>query len=189
MLRRLLIALLIAAPALALIVWLVAAQLPRWTAPQPGWFAANTPGVCAAVASLRLYQGVRADASGSSSDAARAAASKIAADYYDASAQAVSNPLAVQAALPGHNRQTVYLVTIGLSDSKAAVIYLDAANGNPLALITANDDSAARCKFDVRAALVAAAKSPPVPLLIAYGLLIIIAFVARLIWTRRGRHR
>lgn len=186
--RRLLTAIIMLIPALALIVWLVAAQLPRWTAPQPNWFSGDPPGVCAAVESLKLYQGVRTDANGISSDEARAAAAHIAADHYGVSAQTVSDPLAVQATLPGQPPQTVYLITVGLSDGKAAVIYLDAADGKPLALITAVA-SAARCNFDVRAALVAAAKSPPVPLLITYVGFVVVALVARLLWTRRGRHR
>ncbi|MFN8448133.1 MAG: hypothetical protein U0521_05985 [Anaerolineae bacterium] len=97
--RRLLILLL---PALALVVWLVAAQLPRWTAPVPGWFAPGTPGVCAAVRSLALYDARRVDpASGLGREAAQSAAEQVAADHYDAAPLGVSEPLAVEASLPG----------------------------------------------------------------------------------------
>ena len=179
---RLLRVCLLLVPALALIGWLVAAQLPRWTAPSADWFAPDTPGVCAAVESLKLYQAARADAGGIGSDTARADASKVAADHYDAPALAVGDPLAVRASLPGDPPRALYVVTVRLSSSAPeddAVIYLDAASGDPLALITASDDPAATCAFDLRAALVAAAKSPPVPLLIGYGVIVAAALIVR----------
>lgn len=176
---------LLVVPALGLIVWLVAAQLPRWLAPQPGWFEPDTPGVCAAVASLKLYDGVRADpADGIGLAAARERAEQVAAlyydaGYYDASVLSVGMPLAVQVRLSGESRQAVYLVTVhlgGQPDSSASrldtdsVIILDAASGDPLRVITATQGStgAADCPFDVRAALVTAIKSPPSLLLAAY---------------------
>ena len=190
--RRLLIVLAVALPALALIVWLVLAQLPRWTAPQPGWFAADTPGVCAAVESLKLYQAVRAEPGGIGSEAAKTDAAKVVVDHYDASALAVSDATAFQATLPGSPQRAVYVVTVRLTDSapeKDAVIYLDVATGDPLALITAVDDPALNCNFDVRAALVAAAKSPPVLLLIAYFVIVAGALVARGLFNAKGRLR
>lgn len=185
--RRLLILLL---PALALVVWLVAAQLPRWTAPAPGWFAPGTPGVCAAVRSLALYDARRVDsADGLGREAAQANAERVAADHYDAAPLAVSAPLAVEVSLPGAPRRVYLVVTVRLSDvvpEKAAVIYLD-ADGEPRALITATDDPAATCDFDVRAALLAAVKAPPLILLIAYVVLVAGAALVRR--AARGRLR
>lgn len=189
MLRRLLILL----PALALIIWLVVAQLPLWTAPQAGWFAPETPGVCAAVSSLRLYAARRVDPGGGiGRDAAQSAAEQVIAAHYDVTPLTVSEPLAVEAALPGDDRRVYTVVTVRLSNAvttdsdanTAAVIYLDAA-GEPAALITAVDDPAAACDFDVRAALVDAVKSPPLLLLAAYVVIVVGVLLVR--WfLRRG---
>lgn len=184
--------LLLAIPPLVLIAWLVAAQLPRWTAPQPGWFAdgTNTPGVCAAVNSLALYGASRGDPNaGIGQDAAKADAAQVVSEHYDTSAPDVGAPLAVQAALPNTERRAYYLVTALLNDSApptAAVIYLDAATGDPRILITATEDPAASCDFDVKAALLAVLRSPPPILLAAYGLIVAATLAVRA-W--RGRHR
>lgn len=162
-------------PAAVLIIWLISAQLPRWTAPQPGWFVSDTPGVCAAVASLTLYDATRGssgDAIGS--EAARSRAAQVAAEYTGAEPLAVSEPLAVTATLPGDQRRAVYVVTVELAAAAPletdAVIYLDAARGDPLRVIaaTAAADGAAACAFDLRGAVVAAVKSPPLILLVIY---------------------
>lgn len=190
MLRRLLILL----PALALIVWLVAAQLPLWTAPQPDWFAPGTPGVCAAVESLTLYSARRVDSAGIGREAAQAAAGQVIAAHYGMPPLVVSEPLAVEAALPGSDRRAYAVVTALLSDdappgsgaNTAAVIYLDAA-GEPRALLTTVDDSAASCDFDVRAAVVDAVKSPPLLLLAAYGLALVGLWLVRGFAGRRLR--
>ncbi|MCC6803477.1 MAG: hypothetical protein IT319_11385 [Anaerolineae bacterium] len=190
MLRRLLILL----PALALIVWLVAAQLPLWTAPQPDWFAPGTPGVCAAVESLRLYAARRVDSVGIGREAAQAAAAQMIAAHYGVPPLVVSEPLAVEAALPGDARRAYAVVAALLSDaapsgsdaSTAAVIYLD-ATGEPRALITTVDDPAAACDFDVRAALVDAVKSPPLLLLAAYVAIVVGLLLVH--WFSRRRLR
>ena len=191
--RRLIIWLVI--PAAVLIVLLITAQLPRWTAPQPGWFGADTPGVCAAVASLTLYDAVRGGASGIGSEAARDRAVQVAADYVDAEALTVSDPLEVEATLPGDERRAVYVVTVGLATDStlatAAVIYLDAASGDPLSLIAATEqaDGATACAFDLRGALIAAVKSPPLLLLVAYTLGAAGLLAARWILKARGTLR
>jgi hypothetical protein len=180
---------LLAIPALALIAWLVAAQLPRWTAPQPGWFAADTPGVCAAVSSLVLYGAARTSVGGIAPETAKTAAAKLVSDHYGISPLTIGEPLAVQATLPNQERQTYYVVTAALSNDappKAAVIYLDAATDDPRALITATEDPALNCAFNVRAALLAALRSPPPILLAAYLLIAAGALAARAL---RGRHR
>ncbi len=191
--RRFVILLII--PAAALIVWLISAQLPRWTAPQPGWFAPNTAGVCAAVASLTLYDAARGGESGIGSEAARERAAQVAADYTDAAPLTVSDPLAVEATLPGADRRAVYVVTVGLAKDltleTAAVIYLDAASGDPLSLIAATEpaDGATACAFDLRGALIAALKSPPLLLLAVYTLGAAGLLVLRWILKARGTLR
>jgi hypothetical protein len=182
-------------PALALVVWLITAQLPLWTAPQPNWFAPGTFGACAAAQSLKLYGATRAEAAGIGRDAAQAKAAQVIAEYYDAPPLVVSEPLAVEAALPGRERRAYFVITVRLTDDSplgsranaAAVIYLDAETGEPHMLITAMDDAAEDCDFDLRAALVAAIKSPPLLLLVAYALTAAVVLFARRI--RKGRHR
>lgn len=180
-------------PALALIVWLVATQLPLWTAPQPDWFAAATPGVCAAVRSLVLSDAARSDPNaGIGAAAAQSAAAQVVSEHYGITALEVGAPLAVQAVLPGTDRRAYFVVTARLSDDtlpKAAVIYLDAASGELRALFTTPDDPAQNCAFDVRGALLAALRSPPLLLLVVYvlaagGVLVGVLVVQRL----RGRH-
>ena len=179
-------ALLLILPALALIVWGVAAQLPRWTAPQPNWFAAGTPALCAAVDSLKLYQGQRGDGNGIGSAAAEEAATLAIREHYGASASDLSEPLAVQATLPGEARQAYYVVTAQLSDA-AAVIYVDAGSSDTRALITTPADETVNCEFDRRAALVAAVRSPPTILLGVYILLTAGALVARRLLQAKGK--
>ncbi len=197
-------------PAIVLIAWLIVAQLPRWTAPQPGWFApmpqgGTTPGVCAAVASLKLYSASRINpADGIGIEAARERANEIAAEHYSARVITVGTPLAVEAALSGSARQALYLVTLRLEAEASdetngsslrtdAVIYLDAVSGSPLRLITALEDStgeataeAKACAFDVRAALIAAIKSPPLLLLAAYILVTSGLLAVRGLFKARG---
>jgi hypothetical protein len=172
-------------PALALIGWLVAAQLPRWTAPYPYWFAPNTPGVCAAVASLTAAQATRGEPSGGiGRGEALTLAQQIAAEHYDPPPNQFSDPLGVYAALPGDQRRPLYLVTAHLGDAPppgtavqaVALIYVDAASGDPVALITATNDATQSCDFDMGAALKAAVKSPPLLLLAVYTVALILWF-------------
>ncbi len=181
-------ALLLILPALALLVWGVTAQLPRWTAPQPDWFTAGAPGVCAAVDSLRLYQGQRSNpAQGIGRAAAEEAAARAITEHYDSPAPTLSEPLAVQAMLPGTTRQAYYVVTAQLDDA-TAVIYIDAESGDTRALITSPEAESITCVFDTRAALVEAVRSPPAILLGAYILLTAGAlFARRLLQAKRKR--
>lgn len=198
--RRLLILLL---PALALIVWLVAAQLPLWTAPQTNWFAqgtpevSTTPGVCAAVESLTLYGGTRTNPAGIGREAAAARAAQVVTEYYDTAALTVSEPLAVDATVTDE-RRAYFVVTARLTDDEppgslantATVIYVDAETGEPAAVITALDDPAADCDLNLRETLVTALKSPPTLLLVAYGALAVIAAgVAAVRRNTRGQNR
>lgn len=194
--RRALIVLVLIVPALVLIGWLIAAQLPTWTAPQANWFAADTPGVCAAVDSLVLYHASRANVGGIGRDAAILDAAQVVTSHYDFGTAARpthrSEPLGVQATLPGDQARAYDVLTMALSDDalpKIAVIYLDAATGEPRALLTAIDDPARNCALDVKAALLAAVKSLPLILLAAYGVIVAGGLIVRLLLRRRGTHR
>jgi hypothetical protein len=195
-LRRALIALVLIVPALVLIGWLVSAQIPLWNVPQERWFSVSTPGICAAVDSLKLYDGQRADVGGIGRDAALADAAQVALKYYTspppAGAAFFLAVLGVEATLPAQQRQGYYVVVAPLSSSplpKAAVMYLDAQTGDVKALITAIDDESATCVFNWYPALLAAVKSPPLLLLVTYGVLVVAGLVARWLLKRRGDHR
>jgi hypothetical protein len=184
--RRLLVLLLL--PALALVVWALASQLPRWTAPQSNWFEPNTPAVCAAVDSLRLYSAQRSEPSESfGSDAARSSAEQIFAQHYDSPAITISEPLAVQASLPGTERGGYYVVTAQFDDA-AAVMLVDAQTGEARAIITTPLSETVTCDFDTRAALVAGVRSPPVLLFAAYVLLTAAVFVGWRLLQAKGKH-
>nr|AUN37558.1 hypothetical protein [uncultured bacterium] len=181
--RRALIAFVFVVPALALIGWLIATQLPRWTAPQANWFASapNTPGVCAAVESLVLYGATRADVGGIGEDAALDDAMLAVVGHYKVDSLNVlvrgMPVLGVQATLPGgQQRGEYYVVVVPLQNDalpKAAVIYIDAQTAEAQAVITAIVDPAANCDFDVKAALLAAVKTPPLIGLVAYSVIVL----------------
>lgn len=179
-------------PALALIVWGIAAQLPRWTAPQPNWFAAGTPGVCAAVELLKRYEALPGESpDGIGREAAQVRAAEIAAEHYNLPALSISEPLGVylkrESALPPAERLGFYIVTVRFN-AASAVISLDAESGEARALITTPETEFGNCDFDVRAALVAAARSAPTILLGAYVLLAAGALlVGRLVSTKGKR--
>ncbi len=186
--RRLIAASLIAIPALILLGWLIAVQLPVWTAPQPDWFAPDTPGVCAAVASLHTYNAVRANDTPTIAGAeAVEQAAALVERHYTQSAAAVSSPLLVRARFADGER-LAWLLTAQL-ETGAAVTYIDAQTGEPLALITALSPSPAQdCALNVRRALIDAVKSPPFLLLAGYLALLVVLFIVKQI-ARRARTR
>ncbi len=103
--------------------------------------------------------------------------------------------MAVTATLPGDERRAVYVVTVELTADSAletaAVIYLDATSGEPLRVIAATEpaDDSSGCDFDLRGAVVAAVKSPPLILLVAYTLGAALLVVARWLLKARGTLR
>lgn len=186
-LRRVFAASLIVLPALILLGWLIAAQFPIWTAPQPDWFAPDTPGVCAAVAALQTYNAVRAgDTPAVSSAEAVKRAAAVVERHYRQTAAAVSNPLLVRARFPDGER-LAWLLTAQL-ERGAAVTYIDAQTGEPLALITALSP-ANDCILNVRRALIDAVKSPPFLLLAGYIVLLVVLFAANQVVRRVRRPR
>ena len=175
---------------MALIAWLVVAQLPRWTSPQAGWFPAGTPGVCAAVASLTAYQAGRDGDGGIGRTAALENAQRTLTEHYDTLALAVSEPLPVQATLPDKVRQAYYVVTAQLNNAAlptVAILYLSADSGEIRSLITASDDPALDCSLDVRAALLAAVRSPALIGLAGYVGIMAVGLVVWVLlkWRRR----
>jgi hypothetical protein len=187
---RRLVALLLLLPALALIAWLVIEQRPRWTAPEASWFPPETPGTCAAVASLALYHAERIGQTGIGRDAALEAAQRALTDHYETLAVAVGQPQPVRATLLGQAPADYYVVTAQLNDAAlptVAILYLDAASGEPRALLTASNDPALDCSLDVRAALLAAARSPALIGLVAYVGVVVIGLVAWWLLKRRKK--
>jgi hypothetical protein len=184
--RSLTVPALLLLPALALVVWLVSAQLPLWTAPEPHWFAPGTPGVCAAVESLKLYEGQRSAASERGAQDARSIVGQLAANTYEGGALALSEPLIVQATLPGDERRTYSLVTAQLSGDAAAVVYVDAESGEARAVITTVENASVRCDFDLRGALITAVRSLPMMLLAAYAVLTVVGLIVWWLWHRKG---
>ena len=185
-LRRLAAASLISVPALILLGWLIAAQLPIWTAPQPDWFAPDTHGVCAAVAALRTYNAARAnDTPPVASVEAVRRADALFEQHYQQTATGLGDPLLVRARFPNAER-LAWLFTAGLSEDGAAVTYIDAQTGEPLALITALSP-ANECALNIRRALIDAVKSPPFLLLVGYIALLVVLFVVILLSRRLKR--
>lgn len=184
------IAFLIPLPALALIAWLVVSQLPRWTAPQADWFPPETPGACSAVASLAVYNAARIGQTGIGRDAALESAQRTLTEHYETLALDVGQPLPVRAALPGQPPAEYYVVTARLDDAPlptVAILYLDAASGEARALLTASDDPALDCSLDVRAALVAAVRSPALIGLAAYVGMVVGGLVVWWLLKRRAK--
>jgi hypothetical protein len=66
-------------------------------------------------------------------------------------------------------------------------MYLDAATGDVRALITAIDHFSTTCVFNWYPALLAAVKTPPLLLLVAYSVLVVVGLVAW--WLLKGRLR
>lgn len=171
-------------------VWLVSEQRPRWTAPQADWFPPETPGVCAAVASLAVYHAEQIGQTGIGRDAALQAAQRALTDHYETLAVAVGQPQPVRATLPGQAAAAYYVVTAQLNDAAlptVAVAYLDAGNGELRSLITTSDDPALDCSLDVRAALLAAARSPVLSGLVAYAGVVAVGLVAGWLLRRRKK--
>jgi hypothetical protein len=188
---RRVVALILPLPALALIAWLVVSQLPRWTAPQANWFPPDTPGACSAVSALTVYGAVRVGQTGIGRDAALQSAQRALTDYYDTLALNVGQPQPVRATLPGTSPADYYIVTAQLDDAPlptVAVLFLDAASGDPRSLITASDDPSLDCSLDVRAVVIAALRSPPLIGLVVYVGIVAIGLViwALFRWRRRA---
>lgn len=183
MTRRTLSLIVLALPAFVLAAWLVVSQIPRWGAPQSDWFPAGTPGVCAAVSSLTLYQGNRWAVAGIGPLAAQQAAAQVLEQHYGAPGTEISHPLAVQATLPGEPRQAYYVITARVGQA-GAVLYLRMGDGSVGTLITTPTADDTHCAFDLRAAAVAALRSTPLVLLIVYSSLAIVIVVVSFVHSR-----
>lgn len=193
MVRRVLPILVGLIPAVALIGWLVIAQLPAWRVPQPGWFAVGTPGVCTAVGSLRANQGLLTGEPPLDPASARVAAEEAVGAAVDAAGWVYGSPIAVQATFDGVKR-AAWLVTARVeseSIAPAALVYVDGETGQVLSLAVGLDDPAARCDFNYRRAIRDAVLSPPFLLLVGYtGLLIILGLAFGVMrWRERRAKR
>lgn len=180
-------------------------QFPILLAPQWWWISANNPdgapAACEAATSLSLYDGERVlfEQPAISSDQAKAAADDwIAAQYVmvDEDETPITSleyggPSLFRATLNGE-RRLVWLYTARLKTSHiagtpgmdmpgaAAIVYMDANTGEPLALLSAvgAGNAPAMCPFPLRDWAVVTVRSTPFLALAGYiGLLVVLGVV------------
>ncbi len=149
-------------PALALIGWYVVEQLPAWQI--PAWIQPSNPdaarGSCAALATMRTYGATFAsDSTVLSAADSRAKADALVSQQTDrppGSYADTRGPALVRATFPDVGQRLAWLNVAALDDpktdpnarlGKAAVIYLDAQTGDPLAFVVAAgvDDPLVAC--------------------------------------------
>ena len=136
---------LLALPIVFLIGWFVYEQLPLWTAPQPAWARhpdiVALPGGCEAASTLQTYNAVR-DASVTTSLTQQQAATRIASvvieQYPNAAFEVLLDAELVRGKF-GDESVAWWSVVQFEGDSAlshGAVIYISAATGEPIAVIT-----------------------------------------------------
>lgn len=177
-------------PVVILAAWLIASQLPTWSAPHSGWFASDVPGRCAAVASLRAHQGSLSPAPPLEETVLSAAKSAL-----DAAVSGInwvySNLFVVRATFGGEARSAWLMAARGESIGIApvAVVYLDADSLAVLDVAVGFDDPAASCDFNLRRAVRDAVLSPPFVILAGYTALLVVVGVGWLIIRRRSARK
>lgn len=185
MIRRLALSVAALLPAVILGGWLLAEQLPLWTAPRYWWITpADAPAACAAIGTLTTYSATRSNATPAVSAAeARSRAEKVLQWQYNLPVppERFSDPLLLSGTFNG-DRRLAWLITAAL-DVGGSVIYVDAATGDPLAVIAAVTPNAA-CPFDLRGALVNMARSRAFLLFAGYSGIVIGLLLRR--FRRRG---
>jgi hypothetical protein len=205
-LRRIFMIVFLSLPALLLAGWLLSEQLPILLSPQWWWISANSPigapAACEAASTLRLYNGERVlfEQPTVSSEDAKVTADRLIAEYYVGEDEAAVSPLEYggpslfRVSLDGE-RRLAWLYTAQIATSRvaglpgvampgaAAIIYVDASTGEPLALLSAAGagNAEAICPFPLRDWAVAAARSTPfiafavyTGLLLALGVLVVV---------------
>jgi len=202
--RRFFIIVLLFLPALILGGWLLSQQLPTLLAPQWWWISANhpngAPAACEAATSLRLYDGERVlfEQPAISADAAKIATDSLITEQYASADGEVITPVEYggpslfRATLDGQ-RRLVWVVTAQLETSHvagmpgtempgaAAIVYVDANTGEPLALLSAvgAGNAPAMCPFPLRDWAVVMVRSTPFLALAGYmGFLIVLGIAA-----------
>lgn len=148
--RRLLLSLILSLPALLLAGWFLYEQLPVLFPAAPVWLRPDhpdaVPGACEAVASLRAFNGTFENArTGIDAEGARLAADFVIAQTYDLPPGRYTAEQAtalVRARFPDAGERLAWLNVAPLDTGesrlgKAAIVYIDAQTGEPLALITA----------------------------------------------------
>nr|PZN50764.1 MAG: hypothetical protein DIU68_17695 [Chloroflexota bacterium] len=197
-----LIAALLFLPALLLAGWFVYEQAPIWFSGTPAWLDPKhpeaVPGACGALSALRVYRGrFVSETAALDAGAARERANRVAAEYYalpDGDYALDQGPALVRANFPQAGERLAWLALADLDAGdearfgKVAIMFLDAENGDLLALHTgmsASDPQAACGGGPVsRRALL----RQYLPLLLALGYVIVIAaggLAAR--WWRKRR--
>ncbi len=189
MIRRLAVIVALLIPAVILGAWLLSEQLPVWTAPQQWWITpADAPAACAAVGTLTAYGATRVNETPAvpPAEALNRAEKAIQWQYQlPAPPERFSDPLLVRGRFNAEQR-TAWLITAAL-DVGGSIVYLDAATGDPLAVIAAVSPNAT-CAFDLRGVLVDMARSRAFLLFAGYVGVLIIGGVALLI-SRQIRKR
>lgn len=212
--RRILVILLFSLPLLVLAGWLFSRQAPVLLGPQWWWLSASgtsgAPAACEAAASLQRYGGQRVlfqQPAIASQDALARAQAAIADHYQLADGAPVTiletgGPSLFSAVFAGE-RRLVWLVSARIATSQiadlpgtdmpgaAALVYVDAATGEPLALLSAvgAGQAAVMCPFPLRDWAVATVRSTPFLLLAGYaGLLVVLGLGIGLRGLWRKRH-
>lgn len=183
----------ISLPAFLLAGWFVLNLWTAWTTPDPQWLTladdAHAAGVCEAVQSLRAYRAERIAAAGDGWLSA-AEARKLAERALHRHAPDFSAPIAGTAlfriTLPDGAARPAWLALTALElepTDKAALVYIDAETGAPLALITSLNvgEPAAVCGYDPNGARIRLW----LPLVLLAGYLLVIGAVALI---RRPKH-
>jgi hypothetical protein len=149
--RRSLTFILLSLPALVLLGWFIVEQSPIWFPAEPRWLQVTSgeavPGACEALASLRAFGGrfsPDTNAAVSANDA-RTAADEVVAQTYNLPAGRYTReaPALVRATFRDVGERLAWLNVANLdsgSDArlgKASIVYIDAATGEALSLITA----------------------------------------------------
>lgn len=178
-------------PLVALAAWLVAEQLPTWSAPHSGWFSEAMPGRCAAVASLRARQGTLVGQPLADVEPLLQTAQDAIEQSMGGVNWIVGNPLAVRATLDGASRPAWLVTARGETTGIApvAVVYLDADTLAVLDVSVGFDDPAASCDFNLRRAVRDAVLSPPFLLIAGYSVLLVVVGVGWLVIKRRSARK
>jgi hypothetical protein len=144
---------LLALPILVLAGWFISEGLPRWMPPTPPWLTATNPAAvpasCDAVASLNAYHAsFTNDTAGVtiSAEESRNRTDELVAAQYglpDGHYAVEQGPALVRGTFPNVGERLAWLNVALLENNvearlgKAAVVYVDAETGEPLAILTA----------------------------------------------------
>ncbi len=195
---------LLALPLVLLLGWFVVEQSPSWFSAVPAWLRPTSPdavtGACEALAAVEAYGGsFDGDLPwlGLTAPDALAAAREAAANAYEESLppSAFSQPVLVWATFPNAGNRIAWMTIATLAKppdarfDRAGILFIDADNGELLALHTANSvtDAAAACGSGPVSRRALVRQYLPLLLTAAYVGLVGVGLLLRRWWTRRTR--